>query len=244
MRATAEWESCLSAYPNHVRNVKWFADTPNSAIKSLSAPLATSNEGYAPERLSSRDRVAANFDDIVQRLRQRFQTTAAEDRATIRTAQKTVTKSAELNLRIKNLDRAERAKSAQIESQIRRISEFERAMAAKDTALEERDSGLTEKNDELAEKSDTYQQLQEMTNKSESLKQQLRKRPATPMSSNRGRAEPHSPLTTTFNMPDDDVDYEQGNGQDVQDKQDDQPDNQYEQQAGDQLYVPASSDSS
>ncbi|KAI6905463.1 hypothetical protein KC318_g5960, partial [Hortaea werneckii] len=112
-------------------------------------------------------------------------------------------------------------------------------------ALEERDGELAETNDELAEKSDalaaTYQQLQEMTDKCESLKQQLRKRPATPMSSNCSRAKPHSPLATTFNMPDDDVDYEQGNEQDVQDEQ---PDDQYEQQPGDQLSGPASSDSS
>ncbi|KAI7553540.1 hypothetical protein KC331_g1154 [Hortaea werneckii] len=42
-------------------------------------------------------------------------------------------------------------------------------------------------------------------------------------------------------MPDDDVDYEQGNEQDVQDEQ---PDDQYEQQPGDQLSGPASPDSS
>ncbi|KAI7224712.1 hypothetical protein KC330_g9246 [Hortaea werneckii] len=211
------------------------------AIKSSSVPLATSNESYAPERFLALDRVAATLDETMQRLRQRFQTIVADDMTTIRTAQETVTKSAELNLRIDNLDSAERAKLTQIESQSRRISEFERAMAAKDTALEERDSELTEKSDALTA---TYQQLQEMTDKCESLKQQLRKRPATPMSSNRSRAKPQSPLTMTLNMPDDDVDYEQEIEQNVQEEQDEQPGDQYAQQPDDQLSGPASSDSS
>ncbi|KAI7213131.1 hypothetical protein KC333_g6751 [Hortaea werneckii] len=156
---------------------------------------------------------------------------SAEGVATIRTTQETT---ARLNSRIENLERAERVKSAKIESQSRQISELERILATKDTALEERDDELAARTDELTERNDTLaatgQQLQEMTDKCESLKQQLRKRPATPLSSNRSRPQPHSPLATTFNMPDDDVDYEQGNEQDVQDEQ---PDDQYEQRPGD-----------
>lgn len=55
---------------------------PNSAIKSLSAPLATSHGGYALERFSSLNRVAANLDGTIRRLRQRSETVIAEDMAT------------------------------------------------------------------------------------------------------------------------------------------------------------------
>ncbi|KAI7399656.1 hypothetical protein KC336_g15009 [Hortaea werneckii] len=180
------------------------------AIKSLSAPLATSHGGYAPERFSGLDRVAANLDGTMRRLRQRSETAIAEDMAT---AQDTAVKNAELNSQIEHLHRAQRA--------------------TKDTALQERDIELTEKKDELVETSDALaaasQQLQEMTDKCESHKQQLRKRPATPLSSNRTRAEPHSPSATTCHMPDDDLDYGQEYEQDQQDEQSEE-NQQHEQQ--------------
>ncbi|KAI6812197.1 hypothetical protein KC340_g17063, partial [Hortaea werneckii] len=214
------------------------------AIKSLSAPPPTSNEGYAPERLSGLDRVALSLGNTTQRLRTHFESISAEGMATIRTTRETTVR---LNSRIENLERAERAKSAKIESQSRQISELERVLATKVTALEERDGELAARTDELSEKNDalvaTCQQLEEMTDNCESLEQQLRERPATPMSSNRSRPQPHSLLPTTFQMPDDLVDHEQEGEQDVQDQQTEQEGYQ-EHQPDDQLSGPVSSDSS
>ncbi|KAI7427849.1 hypothetical protein KC336_g5751 [Hortaea werneckii] len=202
------------------------------AIKSLSGPLATSNEGYAPEQFSGLDRVALSLKGTTQQLQTRFETMLAQDKVTIRTAEETTAK---LTSRIESLETAEQRKSAQIESQSRRISELEDVLATKDNALEE-------KNDTIVA---TRQELQEMTDECESLKQQLRKRPATPISSNRTRPQPHSPLAVTFQLPDDAVDYEpEGDQEEDEQSEQHQQDDYEEQQPDDDLSGPTSPSSS
>lgn len=89
--------------------------------------------------------------------------------------------------RIEALESSEQRKQAQIDRHSQRVVEIEGQVAAKSDNLVEagdridaQSNSLKEKDNELAIKE---QDIQELTERCESLRQRLQKRPATPLSS-------------------------------------------------------------
>ncbi|GAB1728902.1 hypothetical protein NU195Hw_g8912t1 [Hortaea werneckii] len=125
-----------------------------------------------------------------------FDSKVTKDMADIREATVHLAESTRAEDCIEALESSEQSKQAQVDRLSQRILEIEGQVAAEsDSLVEARDkiatqsNSLKEKDDELATKE---QDIQYLAERGESLRQQLQKRPATPLSSFRGRDHPRA----------------------------------------------------
>ncbi|KAI7226768.1 hypothetical protein KC330_g8687 [Hortaea werneckii] len=173
------------------------------AIRSLSATARANNEGHEPALYTGLNKVAASLQATMEKMQQNFDTKVAKDMADIREATAHLTNSTRAKDRLEALELSEQTKQAQIDRLSQRIVEVERQTAAQSNSLAEAEdkiaaqsNSLAGKNDELATKE---QEIQDLAAQCESLQKQVRKRPATPLSSFRSRDHPQATAASEEN---------------------------------------------
>ncbi|RMZ31728.1 hypothetical protein D0859_04177 [Hortaea werneckii] len=173
------------------------------AIRSLSATARANNEGHEPALYTGLNKVAASLQATKDKMQQQFDTKVAKDMADIREATAHLADSTRARDRLEALELSEQTKQTQIDRLTQRIVEVERQTAAQSDSLTEAEdkfaaqsdkisaqsNSLAERDDELATKE---QEIQDLAARCESLQQQVRKRPATPLSSFRSRDYPRT----------------------------------------------------